>query len=646
MSNAPTKRHRGQKLDWKDKRFRKGVVAVLALCVLPVVFAFVALSVDTGLINNTKVNLQNAADAAALAASQEITSAIHQAGQGEGDPDIDANSVAVAAARDMAFLVAQANGVYIDPETDVTFGKRVYDEATQTWPIAWGSEPYNVVGVEVHMDNSDMAAPDHELQLLFGAFVGHSSVPLSASASAFVEARDLVVVLDFSGSMNDDSEFAKIYALDQADIEANMLDIFNALGPPDVGDLPWDPEYVTISGQPASGPVPHIEVTFQYKEIYVESTKDLSNVVLEFTDGTTQKHDELEGSQSGTFAGTGEHAGKTVAQCWIKSGSNESGDGPGYGEFFNDSYANIREVYGLDSVSYPYDSGSWDSLFSHCRSNSAVRNAGYRYKYGGKNLINYLLSSRPRNSQTADLWMTPSYPFHAVKNGCTLFCDFLHNLDFGDELGLVSYDGAHSGGLDSTESNDASRVEDFLDDGQAYVDITSNPITTDYASINTIQRHKQAAHYRNYTGMGYGVIEATELLNSESRYGARPTILLMTDGQANCYPAGWSMPADFEWADWTDFDDDGSADYSTGTTAKQHAFWAVTEAISRGYTVHTMSVGTGADRNLMEAIALAANGEWIDIPGGSTVAEMQEQLLEAFGRIASQVPPAKLVYDN
>jgi len=645
MSNTLTKRRPRRESKREDRRFRKGVVAILALAVLPVVFAFVALSVDTGLINNTQVNLQNAADAAALAASQEITSAIHQAGQGEGDATIDANSIAVGAAREVAVMVAEANGVYIDPDRDVQFGKRVYNPDDGSWPIVWGDQPYNVVRVEVHMDNPSMDAPDHELELLFGAFVGQPSVPLSASASAFVEARDLVVVLDFSGSMNDDSDICKIYALDQAAIEANMLDIFNALGPPDVGTLPWDPEYVTISGQPASGPVPHIEVTFQYKEIYVESTKDISNVVLAFTDGTTQKHDELSGL-TGTFAGTGEHAGKTVAHCWIKSGSNESGDGPGYGEYFNDSYANIKEVYGLDNVSYPYASGSWDSLFSHCRSNSAIRNAGYRYKYGGKNLINYLLSSKPRNYQTADLWMTPSYPFHAVKNGCTLFCDFLTELDFGDELGLVSYDGAHSGGLDSTESEDCSRVEDFLDDGAAYVDITSNPITTDYAAINTIQRHKQAAHYRNYTGMGFGVLEATQLLTNEARYGARPTILLMTDGQANCYPEGWSLPGDFDWADWTDFDDDGDADYSTGTTAKQHAFWAVTEAIDRGYTVHTMSVGTGADRNLMAAIAGASGGEWIDVPGGSTVAEMEDQLLAAFGRIASQVPPAKLVYDD
>ena len=178
MSYRLTKRGLERSYESKTKRLRKGIVAILALAVLPIVFAFVAFSVDTGLINCAQVDLQNAADAAALAASQEITSAIHQAGQGQGDATIDANSIAVAAARQMAYEVAQANGVYVNPSRDVQFGKRVYDEATGAWPILWDSQPYNVVRVEVHMDNSDMQAPNHQLQLLFGNFVGQPTVPL------------------------------------------------------------------------------------------------------------------------------------------------------------------------------------------------------------------------------------------------------------------------------------------------------------------------------------------------------------------------------------------------------------------------------------------------------------------------------------
>lgn len=47
----------------------------------------------------------------------------------------------------------------------------------------------------------------------------------------------------------------------------------------------------------------------------------------------------------------------------------------------------------------------------------------------------------------------------------------------------------------------------------------------------------------------------------------------------------------------------------------------------------------------MEAIAFAGGGIYIDVPGGAAVAELEEQLLEAFSQIASKVPPAKLVFE-
>ena len=105
------------------------------------------------------------------------------------------------------------------------------------------------------------------------------------------------------------------------------------------------------------------------------------------------------------------------------------------------------------------------------------------------------------------------------------------------------------------------------------------------------------------------------------------------------------MPGGFNWAEWTDYDGDGGADYSASSTSKQYAFWEATEAIKRGITLHTMAVGQGADRDLMEAIAYAGGGIFIDVPGGATVADLESQLLEAFRNIASKVPPAKLVFE-
>ena len=222
----------------------------------------------------------------------------------------------------------------------------------------------------------------------------------------------------------------------------------------------------------------------------------------------------------------------------------------------------------------------------------------------------------------------------------SLFMDFLTELDFGDEVGWVAY------GQWAVPQMKHS-------DGEVNIDITADPITADYAVIDNMQRRHQAGEYNGWTAMGDGILKARELLvgaagdpddDGYSRYGARPTMLVMTDGQTNQAPSGWSMPGGFSWAEWTDYDGDGAADYSTSDVKKQYAFWEATEAIKLGVVIHTLGVGNGADRDLMKAIAFAGNGIFINVPGGGT-AEMEAQLIEAFQNIASQVPPARLVYE-
>jgi hypothetical protein len=71
-----------------------------------------------------------------------------------------------------------------------------------------------------------------------------------------------------------------------------------------------------------------------------------------------------------------------------------------------------------------------------------------------------------------------------------------------------------------------------------------------------------------------------------------------------------------------------------------------TQAIADGATIHTISVGADSDDNLLKAIAFAGGGKFVDIPGGSTVQDMEAQLLAAFAEIATKLPPPKLVYDE
>ena len=143
------KRHQTKLAGLKARRWdqRRGVIVVLTAFLLTVLFAFLALSVDTGRVVMTETKMQNAVDAASLAASQEITAAVYAAGQGQGSATIDANSIAVARPARWPPKWPTANGVFVDPAKDVKFGKRVFDTNSGQWTIQWGASPYNVVKV-------------------------------------------------------------------------------------------------------------------------------------------------------------------------------------------------------------------------------------------------------------------------------------------------------------------------------------------------------------------------------------------------------------------------------------------------------------------------------------------------------------------
>jgi hypothetical protein len=582
--------------------------------------------------------LQNAVDAAALAASVEIVANVEEAGDASGanGEAISPGQISEANARAIASSVAAQNGVYVDPDTDVKFGRRSQDPMSGEWTTQWGAEPYNVVNVRARKTNPDPSAPDAELPLVFGTFVGMDSIALTAEASASVEARDIVVVMDYSGSMNYDSQlrWESISKLGEAEIKNNMEEIYNALELDSKdGDLVFDPAWLTVYGEPSLGGADSYNiVTFMNEQLHVLSTKDISNVVVEDEDGNTYKFDNLD--QQGV---TNEHTftwDRPIYRCWVKAGQNASGEGPGYGERFDNTTDGVLEYFGLDSISYPYPSGSWRSFVEYCRSdNSIPSNAGYQMSYGGLQMVNYLLDKKRTYADTPDIWKTPHYPFHAVREGTSLLLDFLQGLEFGDDVGLVSYD-------------TTARFQQSLNMEGYSIDLSSDPICQNYEALDTIQQHRQAAHYDVYTNVADGLYTAQEMIELHARTGARPTILLITDGNANRSVGSSSLPAGWDWADYTDYDGDGDADYSTNDGNDISAILQAVDATQKGYTVHTMSVGANADKNLLKAIAHIGNGIWIDVPGGSSILEIQQQLNVAFGKIASKVPPPKLVYES
>ena len=106
-------------------------------------------------------------------------------------------------------------------------------------------------------------------------------------------------------------------------------------------------------GGGGGGCMPVVSATFSCDcmSVTMSSTKDLSNVVLNLEGGSHQKFDNLSGL-TGTFRATGSKADLKIGGVWIKSGCNQSGAGPGYGEYVaNSNFPDDCECQG--------QSGSW-----------------------------------------------------------------------------------------------------------------------------------------------------------------------------------------------------------------------------------------------------------------------------------------------
>lgn len=112
------------------------------------------------------------------------------------------------------------------------------------------------------------------------------------------------------------------------------------------------------AAQPPGDGVKSVDFTCTTVDV-VTNGKDISNVVLEFTDGTTQRIEGEDFGTAETFSGTGEHEGDVLTGVWVKAGNNSTEDSPpGTGEHFS------SDVEGCDedttSATAPGDSDAPD----------------------------------------------------------------------------------------------------------------------------------------------------------------------------------------------------------------------------------------------------------------------------------------------
>ncbi len=552
---------------------RKGAILVLSAFLMIVVMAIVALSVDVGYIQNVQTELDRAVDASALAGAGALPQGLSQA-------------------ENTAFEYMQMNPVANTPlafnEVDIQTGH--WDEdARQFIPSTDLPSALRIV-----------AERNDQRPLFFARVFGRDSFDLRSQAVATFQPRDIMVVLDYSASMNDDSEFKTIPVLGREAVETNIQQIYQDLGSPQLGTLLVEPQYMTVIGQePSNSDRPQLSVEYRYNHVYVTSTKPFDRVLI-YRSSSSYKSYYGSGqwnADKGVYEQTLTYDGsRQVKKVRMRSGYNNSlhTDSNRYEETIEfdtstEIRAHARTAFNLNAVPYPYPSGSWDDYIDYCRSSSNQNgDAGYFYRFGYLNLVNYWLDRRPASDQTPDLWKTSEQPITAVKNSVDVFLAFMQEMNTSDRVGLAVYNSSSGWG----------KLEQEL--------------TLDYGVVSDISRHRQAGHYHSMTNIAAGLDTARNELEQNAREGALKMIVLMTDGVPT-YP-------------------------NSSSYASQLALNAAQECASRHYPVVTISLGTGADTALMQQIAAITGGLSFNIPGGQTVAEYEQELMDTYRRIAEERP--------
>lgn len=163
-------------------RRNRGSVAVPTAVMVVALTGMAALGVDVAFLLEAKGELRRTADAAALAGVSGL---------------LLSQDEAVIRARDYA-AKNEVLGEPISPQAlGLTFGQWDFD----TNQFSAGSQPFNCLRVDIQLtENSNPAAPG----LMFAKIFDLQKGFVSASATAALGKRDIMIVLDRSGSMDDD----------------------------------------------------------------------------------------------------------------------------------------------------------------------------------------------------------------------------------------------------------------------------------------------------------------------------------------------------------------------------------------------------------------------------------------------------------
>jgi hypothetical protein len=578
---------------------------------ITVLVGFCALTIDLGSMYLVRTELQRAADAAALAGVTQLTpyqeGLTEAAVKAEAERLVEANPVG-------------ARTVRLDLSRDVEFGQAIYDPQAQKYTFSPGGTGVpNAIRVTVRKTAD---SPNGAMPLFFANLFGMSEKNMWAQAAAMLVPRDIAIVADLSGSMSDDSELRNY-----KDTPINLWNVWICLpvqrGTNGTGDGIYPPAAgvpVDQSGRYYADPAEHPEYAgpvFARMNnwgtlVMTTSYSPTSDPGLEYLpygqswSGNTAlktwlqnvgyNTSEINAICSGSYDSSYYQYRVRVALGLARWDSGISGGlwsklPPGVPRSGNaDSRISSGEITSL--VSYPWSGGSWTEYITYMRSTSTYMyqtDSSFRYRFGLKTLVNYLMESHPRHADTADLADTPEQPMQAVEDAVAYCMDILAQC----------------------ESDDHVSLEIFAETAHHMQDLTGA-----FTTVGDTLRAMQAGHFDTWTFTGGGIALAiSELTGPRARPNAHKYIFLLSDGQANVTKTGTVN------------------DYEGG---KAYALQEAQRAVNLGIQFHCVSVGFDSDRPFMQQIAQMGKGKEFFASG--TIDEYSSELMAIFAELSSKRP--------
>ncbi|HLA85720.1 MAG TPA: VWA domain-containing protein [Thermoguttaceae bacterium] len=221
----------------REARNRKGVIIVLASLLMIFMLGLLAFSIDLGYMMSVQGEMDRAVDCSALAGAGALVDGADEARLASLDVllynSVGSQGISEQDSR-QAKLYQWLDKHPNDFETEVGH----WNPATRTFA------QNDVLPSAIHV----MASYEHP-STFFARIFGIDSFRVTSEATARYQPRDIALVLDFSGSMNDDSELSYINETKRPGSRAAVLgglqQMYQELGSPAYGSMQFTPVYIS-----------------------------------------------------------------------------------------------------------------------------------------------------------------------------------------------------------------------------------------------------------------------------------------------------------------------------------------------------------------------------------------------------------------